>query len=108
MVQQVLLRQGLVGLQPQEAWLEQEMRPELEAFSLRDQVDPSQVQVVQVQELQQVGWQVMHVLGLKASSLRAVPFDADGISYLDTEWPVRSSTGADSGDPNGRRFRFLF
>ena len=45
---------------------------------------------------------------LKATSLRAVPFDADGISYLDTEWPVHSSTGADSGDPNGRRFRFLF
>ena len=45
---------------------------------------------------------------LKASSLRAVPFDADGISYLDTEWPVHSSTGADSGDPSGRRFRFLF
>ena len=45
---------------------------------------------------------------LKATSLRAVPFDADGISYLDTEWPAHSSTGADSGDPNGRRFRFLF
>ena len=45
---------------------------------------------------------------LKASSLRAVPFDADGISYLDTEWPAHSSTGTDSGDPNGRRFRFLF
>ena len=45
---------------------------------------------------------------LKATSLRAVPFDADGISYLDTEWPTHSSTGADSGDPNGQRFRFLF
>ena len=45
---------------------------------------------------------------LKATSLRAVPFDADGISYLDTEWPAKSSTGADSADPNGRRFRFLF
>ncbi len=45
---------------------------------------------------------------LKTISLRAVPFDADGISYLDTEWPARSSTGTDSGDPNGRRFRFLF
>ena len=45
---------------------------------------------------------------LKATSLRAVPFDADGISYLDTEWPAHSSNGTDSGDPNGRRFRFLF
>ena len=45
---------------------------------------------------------------LEATSLRAVPFDAEGISYLDTEWPAKSSTGADSGDPNGRRFRFLF
>ena len=32
----------------------------------------------------------------------------NGISYLDTEWPANSSSGADSGDPNGRRFRFLF
>ena len=45
---------------------------------------------------------------LKASSLKAVPFNANGISYLDTEWPAQSSTGADSGDPNSRRFRFLF
>ncbi len=45
---------------------------------------------------------------MKATSLRAVPFDADGISYLDTEWPAHSSNGTDSGDPNGRRFRFLF
>ena len=45
---------------------------------------------------------------LKATSLKAVPFNANGISYLDTEWPAQSSTGADSGDPNSRRFRFLF
>ena len=45
---------------------------------------------------------------LKVSSLSAVPFDADGISYLDTEWPVKSNSGADTADPNGRRFRFLF
>ena len=46
----------------------------------------------------------MGTTDLKASSLKAVPFNADGISYLDTEWPAKSSSGSD----DSQRFRFLF
>ncbi|MCB4427476.1 LytR family transcriptional regulator [Synechococcus sp. MU1643] len=41
---------------------------------------------------------------LKASSLKSVPFNADGISYLDTEWPAKSSSDSEGS----QRFRFLF
>ena len=44
---------------------------------------------------------------LKASSLKAVPFNADGISYLDTEWPAKSGISRDASD-GSQRFRFLF
>ena len=45
---------------------------------------------------------------LNASSLKAVPFNADGISYLDTEWPAKISSGADASEASSQRFRFLF
>ena len=50
----------------------------------------------------------MGTTDLKASSLKAVPFNADGISYLDTEWPAKSSSGADASEASSQRFRFLF
>ena len=50
----------------------------------------------------------MGTTDLHASSLRAVPFNADGISYLDTEWPAQSSSGADASEASSQRFRFLF
>ena len=49
----------------------------------------------------------MGTTDLKASSLKAVPFNADGISYLDTEWPAKSSSGSDASE-GSQRFRFLF
>ena len=49
----------------------------------------------------------MGTTDLKASSLKAVPFNADGISYLDTEWPAKSSSDSDASDAS-QRFRFLF
>ena len=45
---------------------------------------------------------------MQASSLKAVPFNVDGISYLDTEWPATSSSGADASEASGEGFRFLF
>ena len=50
----------------------------------------------------------MATTDLQASSLKAVPFNADGISYLDTEWPATSSSGADASEASEERFRFLF
>ena len=50
----------------------------------------------------------MGTTDLNASSLNAVPFNADGISYLDTEWPAKSSSGADASEASSQRFRFLF
>ena len=50
----------------------------------------------------------MGTTDLTASSLKAVPFNADGISYLDTEWPAKSSSGADASEASSQRFRFLF
>lgn len=50
----------------------------------------------------------MGTTDLNASSLKAVPFNADGISYLDTEWPAKSSSGADASEASSQRFRFLF
>ena len=49
----------------------------------------------------------MGTTDLKASSLKAVPFNADGISYLDTEWPAELSSGSDASNGN-HGFRFLF
>ena len=49
----------------------------------------------------------MGTTDLRASSLKAVPFNADGISYLDTEWPAKSSSDSDTSD-GSQRFRFLF
>ena len=50
----------------------------------------------------------MGTTDLNASTLNAVPFYADGISYLDTEWPAKTSTGADASEASSQRFRFLF
>ena len=50
----------------------------------------------------------MGTTDLNASSLNAVPFNSDGISYLDTEWPAKSSSGADASEASSQRFRFLF
>ncbi len=50
----------------------------------------------------------MGTTDLNASSLKAVPFNADGISYLDTEWPAKSISGADASEASSQRFRFLF
>ena len=50
----------------------------------------------------------MGTTDLNASSLKAVPFNADGISYLDTEWPAKASSGADASEASSQRFRFLF
>ena len=50
----------------------------------------------------------MGTTDLSASTLNAVPFYADGISYLDTEWPAETSSGADARDSSSQRFRFLF
>ena len=50
----------------------------------------------------------MGTTDLNASTLNAVPFYADGISYLDTEWPAKTSSGADASEASSQRFRFLF
>ena len=50
----------------------------------------------------------MGTTDLNASTLNAVPFYSDGISYLDTEWPAKTSTGADASEASSQRFRFLF
>ncbi|WP_051834409.1 LCP family protein [Synechococcus sp. KORDI-52] len=50
----------------------------------------------------------MGTTDLDASSLSAVPFYADGISYLDTEWPAKSSSGAEATEASSQRFRFVF
>ena len=50
----------------------------------------------------------MGTTDLNASRLNAVPFNADGISYLDTEWPAKASSGADASEASSQRFRFLF
>ena len=50
----------------------------------------------------------MGTTDLQASSLKAVPFNADGISYLDTEWPATSGNGADAREAGSGSFRFLF
>ena len=50
----------------------------------------------------------MGTTDLQASSLRAVPFTADGISYLDTEWPATSGSGTDAREAGEGGFRFLF
>ena len=50
----------------------------------------------------------MGTTDLNASSLKAVPFNAGGISYLDTEWPANKSSGADASEASSQRFRFLF
>ena len=45
---------------------------------------------------------------LDAQRLKAVPFRSGGVSYLDTEWPAKSTSGADASEASSRRFRFLF
>ena len=50
----------------------------------------------------------MGTTDLNASTLNAVPFYADGISYLDTEWPAKNSTGTDASEASSQRFRFFF
>ena len=49
----------------------------------------------------------MGTTDLNASTLNAVPFYADGISYLDTEWPAKTSS-PDASEASSERFRFLF
>ena len=48
----------------------------------------------------------MGTTDLGASTLNAVPFYVDGISYLDTEWPAKTSSGADASEASSQRFRF--
>ena len=50
----------------------------------------------------------MGTTDLSASTLNAVPFYVDGISYLDTEWPAKTSSGVDASEASSQRFRFLF
>ena len=50
----------------------------------------------------------MGITDLSASTLNAVPFYVDGISYLDTEWPAKTSSGVDASEASSQRFRFLF
>ena len=103
--QQLLLLEGThllqecrrLQLQPQrliatERWLA--MHPQLQGSDVVQPVSPEVLTA-------------MATTDLKASSLKAVPFNADGISYLDTEWPATSSSGSDASDAS-QRFRFLF
>ena len=50
----------------------------------------------------------MGTTDLNASKLNAVPFYVNGISYLDTEWPTKSSNGTDASEASSPSFRFLF
>ena len=50
----------------------------------------------------------MGTADLNTSALNMVPFYVDGISYLDTEWPAKTSSGVDASEASSQRFRFLF
>ena len=50
----------------------------------------------------------MGTADLNASALNMVPFYVDGISYLETEWTAKTSSGADASEASSQRFRFLF
>ena len=45
---------------------------------------------------------------LETQRLKATPFSRGGVSYLDTEWPAKDSTGVDASEASSRRWRFLF
>ena len=45
---------------------------------------------------------------LETKRLKATPFSRGGVSYLDTEWPAKDSSGVDASEASSRRWRFLF
>ena len=45
---------------------------------------------------------------LETQRLKATPFSRGGVSYLDTEWPAKDSSGVDASEASSRRWRFLF
>ena len=45
---------------------------------------------------------------LNTQRLESRPFSRGGISYLETEWPAKPSSGADASEASSQRFRFLF
>ncbi len=50
----------------------------------------------------------MGTTDLETEQLKATPFDRNGISYLDTEWPGTTGSGADASEASSWRYRFLF
>ena len=50
----------------------------------------------------------MGTTNLDTERLEATPFDRNGISYLDTEWPGGNSSGADASETSSWRYRVLF
>ncbi|AII43187.1 hypothetical protein KR100_07400 [Synechococcus sp. KORDI-100] len=45
---------------------------------------------------------------LDTKRLKATPFSRGGVSYLDTEWPAKDSSGVEASEASSRRSQFLF
>ncbi|TCD57398.1 LCP family protein [Synechococcus sp. BS55D] len=50
----------------------------------------------------------MGTTNLETERLKATPFDRDGISYLNTEWPSKKKGGAEASEASSWRYRVLF
>ena len=51
----------------------------------------------------------MGTTDLQTSRLKARPFYKNGVSYLDTQWPAKTTTsGVDASESRSRRFQLLF
>ncbi|WP_413440551.1 LCP family protein [Synechococcus sp. MIT S1220] len=45
---------------------------------------------------------------LNTQRLEARPFSRGGVSYLETEWPAKPSSGAEANEASSKRLRFMF
>lgn len=45
---------------------------------------------------------------LNTQRLESRPFSSGGVSYLETEWPAKRSSGVDASEASSHRFQFLF